>query len=440
MGYGLFHEGWDDNMKRIGVCILGCRVNQSEGESLLEYFKDDGFVVVPFEEPAEVYLIHTCTVTGQADAKSRQMIRKAKRTNPKGQVIVTGCYAQTQPGALLDMPEADLVIGMKDREKILDLLSGVTENRVHVFEMDRNETYENLITPKSDRTRGFLKIEEGCDSYCTYCIIPIARGPVRSRPLEDVMDEIRNLEYRGIHEIVLTGIHTGAYGKDLGITLAHLMETILKETQMPRIRFGSLDPNEITPEFLESFGNERFMPHIHLALQSGDDEILSLMKRRYDTANYLDVVQKLRGRKGRELSITTDIMVGFPQEKPWHHKVSMDFIRKVGIDNLHIFKYSKRQGTKAADYPGQVDEVSKRERAQDMGLLKDAIHGDFMDRFIGEDLRVLVEKVTGRYGEGYSDNFLRVGFESTADSLKETEVVTVAIKRREHDLLIGDLK
>lgn len=423
-------------MKKVAIYILGCRVNQSEGESFMEYFKENGFEVVDFNDIADIYLIHTCTVTSQADSKSRQMIRKAKKTNPEGKVIVTGCYAQTEPGTLLGMPEVDLVIGMRDRNKILELLG---DEKVHILELNRDQKFEDLKLATPETTRAFLKIQEGCESFCSYCIIPIARGPVKSRPLDSIIEEIKMLVVKGYKEIILTGIHAGAYGKDTKSSITQLMKKIIEETNMPRIRFGSLDPNEITDEFIELFKNERFMPHIHLALQSGSDTILKRMNRKYDTRLYRDVINKLRVAKGPILSVTTDIMVGFPGETDGEHQESMNFIKEVMIDNLHIFKYSKRKGTRAADFPYQLDDQVKKTRAKEMAVLRDLQHRKFLEDLVGMRMNVLVEKNKEGLIEGHSDNFIKVLIDGNNDKIAENSIVTVDIVKVDKDMLIGGI-
>ena len=423
-------------MKKVAIYILGCRVNQSEGESFMEYFKENGYEVVDFNELADIYLIHTCTVTSQADSKSRQIIRKAKKNNPSGKVIVTGCYAQTEPGTLLGMPEVDLVVGMRDRNKILELLG---ENKAHIIELNKDQKFEDLKLATPETTRAFLKIQEGCESFCSYCIIPIARGPIKSRPGNNIIEEIKVLESKGYKEIILTGIHAGAYGKDIDSSITQLMRMIIDETKVTRIRFGSLDPNEITTEFIELFKNERFMPHIHLALQSGSDSVLKRMNRKYDRRLYEEVIHRLREIKGPILSVTTDIMVGFPGESDEEHMESKSFIEMVGIDNLHIFKYSKRKGTRAADFKDQIEDQIKKKRALEMSKLKETIHRKFLNELIGKEMNVLIEKNANNLIEGYSDNYIKVLIEGNDKRLFENNIVKVKIRKVDKDMLIGGI-
>ncbi len=423
-------------MKKAAIYILGCRVNQSEGESFLEYFKENGLEIVDFNSIADIYLIHTCTVTSHADSKSRQMIRKAKKINPNSKVIVTGCYAQTEPGLLLGMPEVDLVVGMRDRNKILELLGN---EKSHITELIKDQKFEDLKIATPETTRAFLKIQEGCESYCSYCIIPLARGPIKSRLIENIIEEINMLSCKGYKEIILTGIHAGAYGIDIKSSITELMKIILNTTKIERIRFGSLDPNEITEEFIELFKNDRFMPHIHLALQSGPDTILKSMNRKYDTILYKDVIQKLRHIKGPILSVTTDIMVGFPGESNENHLQSMEFIRAVGLDNLHIFKYSKRKGTRAANFSDQVDDNVKKSRALDMANLRDELHYKFLTEMIGKNINVLVEKNSENITESYSYNYLKVFIDTKGEKVTENIIVEAKMFSVDKNVLKGGL-
>lgn len=423
-------------MKKAAICILGCRVNQSEGESFMEYFKENGYEITEFEEKADIYLIHTCTVTSQADSKSRQMIRKARKNNPDAKVIVTGCYAQTEPGKLMGMPEVDLVVGMRDRNIILDLLD---KKKTHIVKLDKAQKFEDMKLATPETTRAFLKIQEGCESFCSYCIIPMARGPIKSRSTESIIDEIRILTSKNYKEVVLTGIHAGAFGKDTGTDLTQLMKRILKETEVQRIRFGSLDPNEINEEFIEVFKDGRFMPHIHLALQSGSDKVLKRMNRKYDTGMYRKVINELRSIKGDKLSVTTDIMVGFPGETEEEHQESIKFIEEMKLDNLHIFKYSKRKGTRAAAFPDQVDDQVKKKRANDMAALRDRLHNEFLDSLIGKKLSVLVEKTAGSRVEGYGENYVKVVVYDEKNSIKDNTIIDIVVLSREKKILTGGL-
>lgn len=424
--------------KKVAMIVLGCRVNQSEGEGLLACFSSKGYEIMNFQEKADIYIIHTCTVTSKADSKSRQLIRKAKKNNQDAIIVVTGCYAQTSPGELLGMPEVDLVLGMKDRNQIVSLVEELElgKKKSVIYNICKERDFEGLPFVSTEKTRAFVKIEEGCEIFCTYCIIPIARGPVRSRKERDILNEIAKLSQIGYQEVILTGIHTGAYGKDFNnkVNLATLVEKIIEIKGIKRIRFGSLNPNEVSNEFLAVFASAKVMPHLHLSLQSGDDTILKLMKRPYDEDLYEKVALKIRAIK-KNVSLTTDIMVGFPYETDLEHRNSMDFISKIGLDNLHIFKYSKRKGTKAAAFPDQVDEVIKNKRAYEMKVLKDRLHGIFLKKMVGKILLVLVEKNNDGLVTGYSENYLRVKFFSK--QCKVNKIIPVKIINVNGNYLVG---
>ena len=425
------------------MIALGCRVNQIEGEGLLVYFSSKGYKIVSFQEKADIYIIHTCTVTSKADSKSRQLIRKAKKNNWNAIIVVTGCYAQTAPDELLGMLEVDLVIGIKDRNQIVSLVEGlrVGEKKSVVSNVFNEIYFKGPRFVSTEKTRAFVKIEEGCENFCTYCIIPIARGPIRSRKESDILNEIIKLSQMGCQEVVLTGIHTGAYGNDFSnkVTLATLVEKIIEIKSIKRIRFGSLAPNEISKEFLAVFSNDKVMPHLHLSLQSGDDTILKLMKRPYDRDLYEKVVSKIRDIK-KDVSLTTDIIVGFPHETYLEHKNSMDFILKIGLNNLHIFKYSKRKGTKAAAFFEQVDEVVKNKRAYEMKVLKDRLHEIFLKKMVGKIFLVLVEgnnRNNNNEAIGYSENYLRVKFFSKRCECKVNKIIPIKIINVNENYLVG---
>ena len=424
--------------KKAAMVALGCRVNQSEGEGLLACFTNVGYEIVPFQEKADVYIIHTCTVTSKADSKSRQLIRKAKKNNKDSIIVVTGCYAQTAPGELLGMAEVDLVLGMKDRNQVVTLVKGLEsgEKKAVVANVFKERDFEGLPFVSTEKTRAFIKIEEGCESFCTYCIIPIARGPIRSRQESDILNEVEKLSNMGYQEVVLTGIHTGAYGKDFknSTTLATLVKKIIEIDGIKRIRFGSLDPNEISDEFLAVFADKKVMPHLHLSLQSGDDTILKLMKRPYDSSLYEAVALKIRAIK-EDVSLTTDVMVGFPYETNFEHENSMGFILKTALDNLHIFKYSKRKGTKAAAFPEQVEETVKNKRATEMKALKNKLHSLFLEQMVGKTLLVLVEENKENLAIGYSENYLRVSFASQSSEVNK--IVSIKITGVSGDCLIA---
>lgn len=406
--------------KKVAFATLGCKVNQYESAALEELFKRGGYAVVDFDSLADVYIINTCTVTHLSDRKSRQLIRRASRTNPDAIVAVTGCYAQTAPDEVLEVEGVDLVIGAGNRANIVDLAEQASKGQKAkvVQDISQCQHFEELPgEAHQGRVRAFLKIQEGCENFCTYCIIPYARGSLRSRAPESVLAGVRNLVNRGFREIVLTGIHTGAYGRerDDGLNLVRLLEKIAKVEGLARLRLSSVEPNDITPELLDLIASGApFCRHLHIPLQSGDDEILKKMRRRYDTAFFKDLIGKMR-EKVPQLGITTDVVVGFPGEQDTNFQNSYAFIKEMQFSGLHVFKYSPRRGTPAADFPNQVAPPVKDERSQKLIALGHEMAISFATQYLDQTVQVLVEQVVSGEGkgndfEGLTDNYLRVVF------------------------------
>lgn len=402
--------------KRVALATLGCKVNQYESAAIAELFERRGYTRVDFEAEADVYVINSCTVTHQGDRKSRQLIRRAARTNPGALVVVTGCYAQTAPQEVLQVEGADLVVGSGNRAKLVDLVEGSVKGQKTAVVQDifRQREFEDLPgEAKQGRVRAFLKIQEGCNNFCTYCIVPYARGPLRSRPPEKVLEAVRLLVQRGYHEIVLTGIHTGAYGRERGdLNLAGLMEKIAAVPGLARLRLSSVEPNEVTDELLSLLASGApFCNHLHIPLQSGNDYILKKMKRRYDTGFYQNLISTVRARVPG-VAVTTDVLVGFPGEKEEHFERTRNFIQKMRFANLHVFKYSPRRGTPAATFPEQVPPPVKDARSKALLDLGRHLAWEYGARYLGQTMQVLLEPaapgVSGFTLEGLTDNYLRV--------------------------------
>jgi threonylcarbamoyladenosine tRNA methylthiotransferase MtaB len=432
---------------------LGCKVNQEETASLMEMFRKRGFQLVDFKSPADVYIINTCTVTHTADQKSRQMIRRAISRQPDALVAVVGCYSQVSPDDVLAIPGVDLVVGTRGRAKLVDLVEDILEkkraggfvkevNAVDSLESDLE--FEQLPLPDNpQRTRAFLKIEDGCDQYCAYCIIPDARGPVRSLSPELVKEQLGELICAGYREVVLTGVHTSAYGKDLpvGINLAALLRDLVKMPGDFRIRLSSVEPVDVSEELLEVMASSpRICRHLHLPLQSGDDEILEMMQRPYTTADYSELFQKAI-KMIPDLAVTTDVMVGFPGETDRHFENTYDFIASLPFRDLHVFKYSPRPGTPAAEMSGQVKPRNKDERSRRLRELADTKARAFAEGALGETLDVLVERSYKKrpgYWQGITDNYLRVIFPSQEKELRGELLPVRMIRLAEEDLIEGE--
>ncbi|MEW5952407.1 MAG: tRNA (N(6)-L-threonylcarbamoyladenosine(37)-C(2))-methylthiotransferase MtaB [Bacillota bacterium] len=420
--------------KKVAVHTLGCKVNQYESAALEGMFRERGYQVVDFSDAADVYLINTCTVTHLGDRKSRQLIRRAARTNPGALVVVTGCYAQTSPGEVAALPEVDLVVGLGDRGHLVDLVESAVKgpgSEVLVRDISGAREFEELPPPvEQGRVRAFLKIQEGCDSYCAYCIVPHARGPLRSRPPAGVLAEARFLLGRGYREIVLTGIHTGAYGRDLpgDPGLAGLVEQLLTLPGLLRLRLSSVEPNDITPELIYILsGSKVACPHLHIPLQSGDDTVLRRMGRNYTAGEFARLAQVIRASIPG-IAITGDVIVGFPGETREQFANTRRLVNKVAFAGLHVFKYSPRRGTPAAGWPDQVDPAEKEERSRELINIGRELARSYVSRHVGRQLEVLVEQpARERKGwlEGHTGNYLRVIFPGDI-SLRNTLVNVLA--------------
>lgn len=402
-------------MKRVAFYTLGCKVNQYETEAMAEAFENAGYEQVDFENSADVYVINTCTVTGLSARKSRQAIRRAKQMNPQAVVAAVGCYPQTAKAEVEELPEVDIIAGTADRRKIPEYVEAFkTGNgkisavgnimKTHVFEELKIEKYKN-------RTRAFLKIQEGCSQFCSYCIIPYARGPIRSRPSGEVLEEVRKLSEAGFKEVVLTGIHIASYGRDLRqMGLLELVSHVHEVDGIERIRIGSIEPTIVTEEFTAAAARmQKLCPHYHISLQSGCDETLSRMNRRYTTAEYKRAVELLR-QNIADVAVTTDVMVGFPGETEREFETTFEYLSALKLAKMHVFKFSPRKGTPAASFDGQVEGKVKELRSARLLELSDKCSLEFNSSFTGRVMPVLYEqevKGSDGYFEGLTPNYIR---------------------------------
>lgn len=403
-------------MKKVAFYTLGCKVNQYETEAISKMFMDNEYEIVDFEEFADVYIINTCTVTNLSDRKSRQMIRRAKKNNNDSIVVAVGCYAQVSPEEVLSIPEVNLVIGTKDKGKILENINVLKEglNKVNLVQdiMKAREFEELGIEVYKEHTRAFIKIQEGCNQFCSYCIIPYARGPIRSRPVEYLLDEVKKLALNGYKEIVLTGIHIASYGKDIKNTsLLDIIKKVHEIDGVERIRLGSIEPTIVNREFVYEISKlEKVCPHFHLSLQSGCDSTLKRMNRKYTTEEYRASVEFLRAIL-KDVSITTDVMVGFPGETDIEFNETVKFLEKISFASMHVFKYSQRKGTPAADFSEQVSPQKKDERSNVLIELSSRKTKEFNKRYEGRIMEVLFEQeVKDESGviEGLTPNYIKV--------------------------------
>jgi threonylcarbamoyladenosine tRNA methylthiotransferase MtaB len=399
--------------KKAAFFTLGCKVNYCETESLQVLFEQAGYRITDFEDSADVYVINTCTVTGYSDHKSRKAIRRARRRSPEAIVIATGCYAQRAPDKIRQMDQADLIIGNNNREKLPLIIDNLQHRTILnlVSSHESNQCFE-MLPPviKSGRTRGFLKIQEGCNHSCSYCIVPLVRGPLRSMPSAEVMLRAKTLVDSGCREIVLTGIHLGLYGADLdGPNLPTLLKDLEKIPGLIRLRLSSLEPSDITSELVECILSSKVIcPHLHMPLQSGDGEILRLMNRPYEPVEYLYLAKWLK-QEIPDLSLSSDIIVGFPGETEQHHQRSMKMVRDVGFSRLHVFQYSSRPDTEAAQLPGHLSNEIKHNRSREMISLGEEMSSAYHRQYLGTTQSVLVEKVVPySFAEGFTPNYMRV--------------------------------
>lgn len=411
--------------KTFSILTLGCKVNQYESEAMAELFEKNGYIQVDNDtDVADVYIVNTCTVTNLSDRKSRQYIRRAKRENPDSTVAVVGCYAQVAPKEVEKIEGVDVVIGTSERSKIVDLIEEAKEedkkiNIVRDIKKDRDFQFIK-IDENFHKTRSYMKVQDGCNRYCTYCIIPYARGTIRSRRIGDCVREAIRLANAGYKEIILTGIHVGSYGVDLGpVRLIDLIEAIAEVDGIERIRLSSVEPNIISEDFMRrAIACSKLCDHFHLSLQSGSNKVLKDMNRHYNREEFIEktkIIKKYMPYAG----LTTDIIVGFPGESDEDFEDSMSIVREVEFSKVHVFKYSKRKNTPAADRADQVDGNIKIKRSEELIKLQDQYLKKFREKNVPRTLKVLFEEFDQGYYFGYTDNYIRVKVKSDKDLINK---------------------
>lgn len=429
-------------MSTFNIITLGCKVNQYESEAVEELFIQKGHKKA--KENADIYVINTCTVTNMSDRKSRQMISKARKDNPEAIIAVMGCYSQVKPEEVAKIEGVDIVLGSRNKENVVELCEEILENKGSLDKIiapSESKTFEELqISNQSEMTRAYIKIQDGCNMYCSYCLIPYARGNIVSREIPDIVSESQRLADNGFKEIVLTGIHVASYGKDFyqDISLIDVIEAVASVNGIERIRLSSMEPRHITREFLERMkATGKACDHFHLSLQSGSDKILKAMNRKYDKDIYRQKVSLIR-EVFPNAGITTDIIVGFPGESDDDHKETMDFVKSIEFSKTHLFKFSPREGTRAAKMSEQIDGNSKKIRLHELAKIEEENRNKFLKDQIGKTLSVLFE--TGSdlkgYKSGYSTNYLRV---SVTDDVKVNDIKDVLITDVIADDLIGKI-
>ena len=410
---------------------LGCKVNQYESEAIAEEFEKNGFIVGRFSERCGIYVINTCTVTGEADRKTRQMIRRAARHNPRAYILVTGCYAQLNPGKTAGIDGVDFICGNSNKLRLVDAALGLVasgeKNRSADVKVDDIETapLEKMCINNFERSRAYVKIEDGCDNRCTYCTVPLARGSVRSKDPQSVIDEVEGLAARGFHEIVLTGIETASYGKDFdnGYKLIDLLEEVNDTGSVKRIRMGSLDPTVLKPEFVDKIATlEHCCPHFHISVQSGSSTVLAAMKRKYNADMVLKNIEYVR-EKMPGATFSADMIVGFPGETDELFEETVEFVKKAKFLHLHVFPYSKRSGTPAAEMEDQIPENVKAERVERLEKIGHEIVFGMAEQYIGQQKDVLFESCEDGKAVGHTEEFLEVSVITNANLHGELKAV-----------------
>ena len=397
---------------KIGIITLGCKVNTYESNALAQGLEKRGFEVVEASEACDAFIINTCSVTNTADAKSKKMIRHAIKLNPNALICVCGCFSQASPEEVSKIDGVDIIVGNGNKEKLVDLIvENIGKKReskyIDVIDILHHNLYDTLAINEFDHTRAFIKIEDGCNNFCTYCIIPYARGPIRCKNHLDVIKEIKEVVDNGYKEVVLTGIHTGKYN-DNGINLSGLVKMILTEVpKLERLRLSSIEINEIDDDFINMMRKSKVLAnHLHLPLQAGSDHVLKLMNRRYDKSYFLDKINKIREARP-DIAISTDIIVGFPEESEEDFKETLEFSKEINFSKIHVFPYSKRNGTKAA-LMTQVKDIIKTNRTKELINLSSKLEKNYYVKFLGQELEVIFEQKYNNYLIGHTSNFIQV--------------------------------
>ncbi len=425
-------------MKTVAFITLGCKVNQYETNAMIQKLIEGGYKIVEHHEKADIYIVNTCTVTNMSDRKSRQMIRKVKEINPQAKIIAVGCYVEVAKNEVEKMKEIDLTLGNSEKVDIVKHCDNLLQDIKKDENNKKNEFSEFGTITYTEKTRAVIKIQDGCDRFCSYCIIPYARGRVRSRNPQNVISEITQISKKGIKEVVLTGIHIASYGKDFDekYELIDLLEEINKIDGIQRIRLGSIEPLLITHEFIQRLSKlEKICEHFHLSLQSGCDETLKRMNRRYTTAQFKEIVEIIR-KTYKNANLTTDIIVGFPQETEEEFRKTYEFLKEIKFYKMHIFKYSPRKGTLAEKMQGQILPQIKEERSRKLIELSDKNEEEYNKEYIGNEVEVLWEEEKQGIYKGHTKNYILVEQQKESAKQKENTIENVEIvEARDHYII-----
>ncbi|MBR3146255.1 MAG: tRNA (N(6)-L-threonylcarbamoyladenosine(37)-C(2))-methylthiotransferase MtaB [Bacilli bacterium] len=422
-------------MRTVGVLTLGCKVNTYESEYVINELKKAGYEIKNFDDVCDVYIINTCTVTNNSDSKSRKMIRQAIKRNPNACVVAMGCFIAANPDIQID--GLDIIIGNKDKSKIVELLDEYFKNKevMRLQYIGRLKEFEDMyISNFPGRTRAFVKIQDGCDNFCTFCIIPFVRGKCRSKDESEVIKEVTDLVKNGYKEVVLTGIHTGSYGEDLDTDFADLLEKLVKIDGLLRLRISSIETTELNEKVLNVLRNSKVLvDHLHIPIQAGSNEILKAMNRKYDLDYFFNKIKEIRDIRPN-IAISTDVIVGFPSETEELFQTTIDTCRRLEFSKLHVFPYSERRGTASSRMSGKIDEHEKKERSRKLIEVSKELEINYMKKFINKEVEVLIEEFKDGYSYGHTGNYLYVKIKG---ELPHNELVKVTIKDIDYPYCIG---
>ncbi len=425
---------------KVAIYTLGCKVNLYESEVIMNSFKKSGYEIVDFEDNADIVIINTCTVTNTSDKKSRNIIRQAVKKHENAVIVVMGCYSQVRSADIKEIDGVDIIIGNTKKSKVVSLVEEYLKNKKSITEIDdiMHTDFEAMeLDTFETRTRAFVKIQDGCNNFCSYCIIPYSRGNIRSKEKDDVVSEIKCLVKNGYKEVVLTGIHTGHYGKDkYDYDFSDLLSELCKIDNLKRIRISSIEITELDSKFIDVLKNNKvIVNHMHIPLQSGCDKTLKEMNRKYDTKYYLDKINLIRSIRPN-ISITTDLIVGFPNETEEDFNNTLSFLRKVKFSKIHVFPYSRRKGTKADLMDNQIDEQTKHKRVKEVLKLSEELEIEYMNKFINTDVLVLIEKFENGIISGHTENYIPVKANGVESDINE--LLMIHIDKMEYPYLIGN--
>ena len=424
-------------MPSVGILSLGCKVNTYESEYIRNILEQRGYEIKDFTDKCDIYIINTCTVTNTSDTKSSKMLRRARKENPDAIIVAMGCFIESNKDN--PIPGIDIVIGNRDKDKVPDLIDEYLKNKERIIRLykGRTDIFEDMyITNFPGRTRAFVKIQDGCDNFCSYCIIPFVRGKCRSKDKDKVIDEITSLVNNGYKEVVLTGIHTGSYGRDLDISFADLLNEIIKIKGLKRLRISSIEATELNEDILNILKNSNIIvDHLHIPLQAGSNEILKSMNRKYDLKYFEDKIAEIRSIRP-DISITTDIIVGFPGETEELFKETLNTVKRINFSKVHVFPYSERKGTKSERLPNKIPSNIKKDYVKRLIELSKELEIEYANKFIGKELDILVEQTKDDFSYGHTSNYLNV---KVKGNLPHNELVKVKITSVDYPNVIGEI-